>query len=95
MFKLHQIWKRSDETTAIVYYCFEDLSNGKFCVQHADFFRSPSDELKLRSDQRTIELFIEQSPRDRCHWAESIRLAIELHDADFANFNTTNSHQET
>ena len=83
LLKLHTVWRRPQDGAAIVYYCFEDLRTGKFCVQNADFHHSNVDELRRRSDALAIDLFMEQSPLERCSWYDSITAAIEQHDGEF------------
>ncbi|MDI6935168.1 hypothetical protein QMN21_26740, partial [Serratia sp. Se-PFBMAAmG] len=85
LLKLHTVWRRPHEGAAVVYYCFEDLNTGKFCVQNADFFHSNVDALRARSDALAMELFMEESPLERCSWADSITAAIEQHDRKFEN----------
>lgn len=79
------VWRHSGVGSAVRYVCFENLSVGRFCVQSADFFRLPVDPGLLRQHERPlVELFLEQSPQDRCAWFASIEAAIKAHDHDFA-----------
>ncbi|MDH0646821.1 hypothetical protein N5D48_03990 [Pseudomonas sp. GD03858] len=85
MFKSHQIWKRIDDQTAVIYYCFEDLGNGRYCVQNAEFVRLPIDDSGMAAKRRTMELFIEECPSERSDWADTLAAAVTLHDAEFGN----------
>lgn len=79
------VWKRLGAGEAVRYVCFEDLSTGRFCVQSADFYRLPvKPELLRQLELQAVELFLEQSPLDRCEWHASVEAAIEAHDRHFA-----------
>ncbi|MFJ4142713.1 hypothetical protein [Pseudomonas sp. NPDC089734] len=81
MFKLHEVWKSIDEHKMVVYFCFEDLTTKKFGVQSLEGF-GLSDSGDRNSDARkqAIELFIEESPLERCLWGDTLEDAIAKFD---------------
>lgn len=83
MFKLHEVWNRLDEQNAVIYYCFEDLRSGQYCVQNAEFFCLPLSDRRQQADRQAVELFIEECPSTRGEWAQTLEAAISLHDAAF------------
>jgi hypothetical protein len=85
MFKLHEIWKRKNENTMVIYYCFQRLDDGMYGVQNAEFFHLPMENNGERGARQALELFLEECPTTRCEWAQSLEEAINLHDASFDN----------
>jgi len=86
MFKFHEFWKAIDPHTLAIYFCFEDLESGKYCVQNVEFYRLPlKGERQLSGHKNAMELFMEESPLSRCDWASSLPAAIKLHDETFEN----------
>ena len=83
MFKLYEIWKRPDENSVVIYYCFQSLDSGLYCVQNAEFFHLPLENDRVRGARQALELFLEESPDTRCEWAQSLEEAIILHDVAF------------
>jgi hypothetical protein len=79
------VWRRNGDAEAVRYSCFEDLETGRFCVQLADFVRLPLDDAQTHHQQRNrVELFIE-GQLENCGWHDSLKVAIEAHDAMFEN----------
>jgi hypothetical protein len=86
LFSQLNVWKRVGKQLAVRYVCFCDLSSGRYAVQSADFFRMPIEDEQLHSSERQlIELFMEESPFDRCGWFETVGKAIEAHDLEFGD----------
>ncbi len=84
-FKEIMIWKRLDKVSAVRYSCLNDLQNGKFAVQSADFFRLPLDGYSANEFARQFAvLFIEVPPRERCSWFDSLDEAIIYHEREFS-----------
>jgi hypothetical protein len=83
MLKFHEIWKRNDENSVVIYYCFEDLESGLYCVQNAEFFHLPLDGDRVLGIRQALELFLEECPKTRCEWVRSLEEAVNLHDAEF------------
>jgi hypothetical protein len=78
------IWKRKGVNGVVRYRCFEDESTGRFCVQSADFYQSPSTaDYISQLERQFIELLIEQSPFTRSGSFASIEEAITDHDKSF------------
>jgi hypothetical protein len=48
MDKAIDIWKRINEDQVVRYRCFQRLKDGFYCVQSADFYSLPLDEVKVR-----------------------------------------------
>ncbi|MDQ1814681.1 hypothetical protein RBA41_15330 [Massilia sp. CCM 9210] len=62
-----------------------DLENGKFAVQSADFIRLPLTTNSTNDfAMQFAELFIETPPRERCTWFDSLADAICHHDEVFS-----------
>lgn len=79
------IWEKKDRLTAIRYLCFQNLTTLKYCVQSADFYRSPIDDVQIKNfDEQSIELFIESEPLERCTWHDRLIDAIDSHKKDFS-----------
>jgi hypothetical protein len=84
MYRAIDVWKRRSGTEVIRYRCFEVLSDGKFCVQSADFFQLPLINQKFdRLDRQFVELLIEEDPDVRSPAYPSLEEAIRMHDAEF------------
>ncbi|MCU1752683.1 hypothetical protein [Pseudomonas sp. 6D_7.1_Bac1] len=81
----HLVWKRVDETHAIRYLCFYDLSSKKYAVQNAEFFYLPiSKERIFEADVNAIELFVDVDPSERCDWFDELAEALQDHDLNFS-----------
>ncbi len=86
MFKAIDIWKQLDLSTAIRYRCFERLSDGRFCVQSADYYTLPLREVQVKMlDQQFLELFLEVSPDQRSPLCTTLTEAIAMFDRDFGD----------
>lgn len=86
MLRSHEVWKAMDSHTLAIYFCFENLNSGEYCVQNVEFFRLPlAHEYQLNALRNTIGLFMEESPLSRCQWRPSLEEAIKLHDKTFEN----------
>jgi hypothetical protein len=86
MFKPFDVWKRTENGELIRYRCFENISEGTFCVQSADFFRrSIQSERLVESEIQWIELLLEQSPFERSRSFPTIEEAIAHHDSEFSS----------
>lgn len=84
LFEEVRIWRRNSDNSVACYYCFKDIERNRFCVQSSDFFYETVDHQCIsESNRQLIELLIEQSPRERCCWYDSISEAIEAHDLEF------------
>ncbi|PPS27639.1 hypothetical protein BVY11_09695 [Pseudomonas amygdali pv. morsprunorum] len=78
MFKFHEVWTTVDENKMVIYFCFEDLSSNQFCVQSMEGYGLPLTTYRnIDARKQAIELFIEESPSDRCVWGTSLKDAIE------------------
>lgn len=87
LFKEIMVWERLDDKSAVRYCCLENLANGTYAVQSADFFRLPLPLLERALAERAIqfvELLIEVSPLVRCTWFSSISEAIDDHQRQFS-----------
>jgi hypothetical protein len=85
LFREIMIWKRLDDVSAVRYSCLNDLQNGKFAVQCADFFRLPLDGHAVTEFARQFAaLFIEVAPHERCSWFDSLEEAIRDHEHEFS-----------
>jgi hypothetical protein len=83
-YRVIDVWKRLDGTSAIRYRCFESLNSKRFCVQSADFYRLPLDQKQVSSlDNQFVELLVEQEPSSRCAEFPTLEEAIAAHDKDF------------
>lgn len=92
MYRAINVWKKLNETTAVCYRCFENLTNGKFCVQSADFFNLPIDEtVSNQLDRQFIELFLDEYPDVRSDAYTSLEEAIRVHDLEFEEEQDLNS----
>jgi hypothetical protein len=80
------VWKRLEKGRAVRYRCFQDLTNGRFCVQSADFFQEPvCNEWIMQLEKQSIELLIEDDPFTRAGSFASLEEAIAAHERDFAS----------
>ena len=85
LFREIMIWKRLDDVSAVRYSCLNDLQNGKFAVQSADFFRLPLEGKRVIEFARQFaELFIDVAPHERCSWFDSLEEAIINHEHEFS-----------
>ena len=85
LFREHRI-HRETEGRSVLYVCLEDLQNGLFAVQQAEFF--DADDASNRAGQiasLTLELFADKS-RAGATWHDSLVDAITSHDAEFEGF---------
>ncbi|HEX4006697.1 MAG TPA: hypothetical protein VHX60_11020 [Acidobacteriaceae bacterium] len=85
LFKAIDVWKRLDDGGAIRYRCFELIPGGRFCVQSADFYRTPlGDKSGGFLDRQFTELFLQQAPdkREQRTFA-TLEEAIASHDEEF------------
>lgn len=86
MFKTITIWKRLDDTKALCYRCFQRLTDGKFCVQSADYYYLPIREEQVRMLERQfLELFLEEAPDSRSLLYPTLEEAIASYDAEFTD----------
>ncbi len=85
MYKQILVWKRLPSDEAVVYVCFERMSDGKACVQNAEFFKAagPKDQWD-RLQVNSGELFLDDELNSRSGWHESLREAIETHEHIFS-----------
>ena len=82
--KQFDVWKRKDAETLVRYRCFEHLRTAQFCVQNADFYRTPViDEYLRQLEKQYVELLLEEDPFSRSGSFSSVEEAIEDHDASF------------
>jgi hypothetical protein len=86
LYRAIPVWRRANATTSVRYTCFENLSEGGFCVLTADFVRLPLDpKAQAYQDDNVLELFIAQELSSRGAWFPSLAEAIQRHDQDFEN----------
>lgn len=86
MFKAIDIWKKIDDTIAIRYRCFQRLTDGRFCVQSADYYHLPLNENQIKIlDKQFLELFIEESPDQRSSLHPTLEEAITQYELEFAD----------
>lgn len=85
LFKEISVWKRINEDTLIRYRCFEQLPDGGFCVQSADFYNLPVDQATIQYHEREfLERLAESSPATRSGLVyASLLEAIAAHEAYF------------
>lgn len=84
LYRQIDVWKKTDNTCAIRFRCFENIETNMFCVQSADYFHIPVDEKQLSdSTKQFLELFIEESPDSRSKMFSTIEEAIESHLKEF------------
>lgn len=82
------IWRRKSDVEAVRYSCFEDLETGRYCVQLADFIQLPLDDEQARYQHHNrVELIVE-GQLEGCEWHDSLKSAVNAHDALFENFFT-------
>jgi hypothetical protein len=80
------VWRRLGTGGAVRYRCLQNRA-GKYAVHNADVFPAQGEEDSFSQvDNMFLELFLDESPEDRCDWYEEIEVAIEMHDKDFAGF---------
>lgn len=83
-FRAFDVWKRKGPHGLVRYRCFEDRSNGQFCVQSADFYQSPiSVDRWSQLEKQFIELLLEESPTARSGSFPTVEEAITDHDTSF------------
>jgi hypothetical protein len=84
LYRVIDVWKKLDGTSAIRYRCFKSLNSKRYCVQSADFYRLPLDQKQVSSlDAQLVELFVEQEPSSRSAEYPTLEEAIAAHDKDF------------
>jgi hypothetical protein len=86
MYERIEVWKRTEGGYAIRFQCVMRLSDRLFAVQNADFFRQPiSESMMASSDQRFVELFLDDDPSERCEvWCASLAEAISEQESLFS-----------
>ncbi|MBX7220589.1 MAG: hypothetical protein K1Y36_11635 [Blastocatellia bacterium] len=86
LYQAIDIWIRKDEETLVRYRCFQVLPLGKFCVQSADFYRQPFDQVQsIQLEKQFLELFLEEAPEIRSGLFESLEAAIQAHEEIFGS----------
>ena len=86
MYKSIDVWKRLDGKTLVRYRCFQILTSNRFCVQSADFYHLPLDEVQLAQfDHQFLELLCEEAPEIRAETYATLEEAINVHDLEFEN----------
>jgi hypothetical protein len=84
MYKTIDIWKRINEGQAVRYRCFQRLKDGFYCVQSADFYSLPLDEVQVRYlEKQFLEFLIEEEPDQRAEMYKTLEEAILMHEKDF------------
>jgi hypothetical protein len=84
MYKSIDIWKRIGEDQVVRYRCFQRLRDGLYCVQSADFYSLPLDEVQVKYlDNQFLEFLIEEEPDQRAEMHETLEEAILIHEKDF------------
>jgi hypothetical protein len=80
LYRAFDVWKREGTQTIVRYRCFENLGTGGFCVQSADFYRSPVTEERMNELQgQYIELLLQESPFKRAGSFATVEEAIRDH----------------
>ena len=80
MYRAFDVWKRSGSHLLVRYRCFEDLGTGTFCVQNADFYKSPVSDTRVQElESQYLELLLEESPFKRSGSFPTIDEAILDH----------------
>jgi hypothetical protein len=78
------VWKRNGMAGLVRYRCFEDITTGRFCVQSADFYKSPvTIDRVSQLEMQFIELLLEESPFLRSGSFDTVEEAIAEHDKSF------------
>lgn len=86
LFKAIDVWKRIGDSGAVRYRCFQSVETGKYCVQSADFYRSPETSgQSAQLERQHIELLIEPAPDERAVAYETLEATIEAHEAEFGS----------
>lgn len=85
LYKQIVVWKRLPAAEVVAYVCLQRVSDGKFCVQSAEFFQEmgPKDQWD-RLGRNMGELFFEDDPDIRCNWFPELIGAIAAHDKCFS-----------
>jgi len=79
-FRAFDVWKREGTKTLVRYHCFENLGTGKFCVQSADFYKTPVTEERLTElQEQYLELLLKESPFKRAGSFDTVQEAIRDH----------------
>ncbi len=79
------VWERGATGDLVRYKCLELLSNGRFCVQSADFYDPATDygeQDRVFSEQFT-ELLSDEAPEKRSRTFLTLQEAIEAHKREF------------
>jgi hypothetical protein len=85
------VWVRK-ESTIVRYRCFQVLPREEYCVQSADYYRPPFNDVKAAQlDKQFLELLSEQAPDSRSDLFSSLTEAINAFDRDFTNGETERS----
>ncbi len=84
LYRAFDVWKREGARSLVRYRCFENLGTGKFCVQSADFYKSPVAEERMNELQKQyIELLLKESPFKRAGSFDTVEEAIRDHIESF------------
>jgi hypothetical protein len=83
LYEAIDVWEKGPDKQLILYRCFKNLSSGKYCVQSADFYQGPFQNVTLGLDRRYLELLMEDLPEARSGAFDTLQAAIEAHRKDF------------
>ena len=86
LYRLINVFRRVGSEKAIIYRCFELISEGRFVIQSADWIQLPVNSETMSHHERQLwELFCEEAPEQRSVPYASIEEAIAAFDAEFGN----------
>jgi hypothetical protein len=85
LYKEISVWKKVDEKTLLRYRCFQVIPDDKYCVQSADVYSLPLDDVQTKYfSKQFTELLAEEEPEVRSgKLYDSLQEAIVSHDMDF------------
>ena len=85
MYREISVWERMSAGGLVRYRCLESLSDGRFCVQSADFYRESRDYKEQNQEffNQFVTLFAEDFPEVRSKMFKSLQEAIDAHKREF------------
>lgn len=84
LYKPIDVWKKQENSSLIIFRCFEIVGKNRFVVQSVDFFHDLPDFSSLNLfEKQQIELFIETLPNKRSKSYSSLEKAIASYKKNF------------
>ena len=85
LFKEINVWRLAEGGGLIRYRCFENLTNNRFQVRNADFFKEPVTQEELDGRDAYFYDFLADALADGASEEyESLEKAIQTHEKDFS-----------